>query len=235
MMKYRVRLTMLLLLLIGSMPVYSQADAGGPIDESKLFKKLDQLSSEQIILVAADRSSSITGRLYVYEKQEGSWKRQLGPVPVVFGNNGLGKTKEGDGKTPLGTYTLGTAFGSNLQPPAGLQIDYRPAGADDYWVDTPQSPDYNSWVAYEGNPKERWSSFERLNHPLYQYAVVINYNTNPVIPGKGSAIFMHIWRAADKPTEGCIAMSKDNLLRVMKIINPDRSPKIRIGVGDSIY
>ncbi|MFD1888308.1 L,D-transpeptidase family protein [Paenibacillus wenxiniae] len=234
-MNYRIRLMMVFLLLVGSIPAYQQADAGAPIDEARLFKKLDQLGSGQIILVAADRSSSSTGRLYVYEKQAGTWQRQLGPIPVVLGNRGLGKTKEGDGKTPLGTYTLGTAFGSSPQPPAGLQIDYRPAGADDYWVDTPQSPDYNNWVAYEGDPQERWSSFERLNHPLYQHAVVINYNTNPVVPGKGSAIFMHIWRAADKPTEGCIAMSKDHLLRVMKMIDPERSPKIRIGVGNGIY
>ncbi|MEW4369311.1 L,D-transpeptidase family protein [Paenibacillus kandeliae] len=235
MMNYRISLTLLLFLLMSYLPVYDQADAGSALNEPKLFKKLDQLSSEQIILVIADRQSSITGRLYVYEKQESGWKRQLGPISVVLGNKGLGKTKEGDGKTPLGTYTLGTAFGSSNQAPIGLKTDYRTAGEDDYWIDTPGSPDYNSWVAYEGNPKERWSSFERLNNPLYQYAMVINYNIDPVVSGKGSAIFMHIWRASNKPTEGCIAMSQDNLLRVMKIIDPELNPKIRIGVGSQIY
>ncbi|WP_411346176.1 L,D-transpeptidase family protein [Paenibacillus sp. WLX1005] len=234
-MSYRIRLTLLLFLFISYIPAYHQADAASALNEPKLFKKLDQLSSEQVIIVTADTQRSITGKLYVYEKQESGWKSQIGPIPVVLGNKGLGKTKEGDGKTPLGTYTLGTAFGSSNQAPTGLKTDYRTAGEDDYWIDTPGSPDYNSWVSYEGNPKERWSSFERLNNPLYQYAMVINYNMNPVVSGKGSAIFMHIWRASNKPTEGCIAMSQDNLLRVMKMIDPDSNPKIRIGVGSQIY
>ncbi|WP_322922779.1 L,D-transpeptidase family protein [Paenibacillus campi] len=234
-MNQRIRFTLLLWILVGYIPFSGEAEAARSIDEPKLFKKLDQLNSEQIILVTADHHRSITGNLFVYEKRNQTWQRQLGPLPVVLGNNGLGKNKEGDGKTPLGTYTLGTAFGSSTQAPPNLKIDYRTADDDDYWVDTPNSPDYNNWVAYAGDPRERWSSFERLNHPLYEHALVINYNTHPVVPDKGSAIFMHIWRAANKPTAGCIAMSKDHLLRVLTTIDPELSPKIRIGVGTGIY
>ncbi|ANF98770.1 hypothetical protein AR543_11600 [Paenibacillus bovis] len=193
------------------------------------------MHSEQMIIVTANGKKSTTGRLYLYNKQSDGWQHRLGPIPVVLGQKGLGKTKEGDGKTPIGTYTLGTAFGSSSTPPVGLKTDYRTAGADDYWIDASQSPDYNSWVAYEGDPADRWSSFERLNNPLYKSAMVINYNIDPVIPGKGSAIFMHIWRAADKPTDGCIAMSESNLLQVLTAIDPDKSPKIRIAPGNQIY
>ncbi|WP_017814943.1 L,D-transpeptidase family protein [Paenibacillus shenyangensis] len=234
-MNYRIKVTLLLSILMSYIPVQGQADASAPLNESRLFQKLDQLRSEQMIIVTASRQSSTAGRLYLYEKQTDGWHHQIGPIPVVLGQNGLGKTKEGDGKTPIGTYTLGTAFGSSSLPPDGLKTDYRTAGADDYWVDASKSPDYNSWVAYEGNPDDRWSSFERLNNPLYKHAMVINYNTDPALPGKGSAIFMHIWRAADKPTEGCIAMSELNLLKVLTAIDPDKSPKIRIAVGNQIY
>ncbi|WP_458119110.1 L,D-transpeptidase family protein [Paenibacillus sp. Z6-24] len=234
-MNYRLNVTLLICLLMSYMPVSGQAEAAIPLNEAKLSKKLDQLHSEQIIIAAASNQHSTTGSLYVYERQQSGWQRQLGPVPIVFGKNGLGKTKEGDGKTPIGTYTLGTAFGSSMMPPAGLKTDYRTADADDYWVDMPQSPDYNSWVAYEGDPANRWTSFERLNHPLYKHAMVINYNNNPVIRGRGSAIFMHIWRGANKPTEGCIAMSESNLLRVLTSIDPDKSPRIRIAVGNGVY
>ena len=234
-MKARIPMTFILMLLLSYIPTYGQADAANTLDEARLFKKLNQLNSQQMIVVTADQQHSITGKLSLYTKQNGTWKRQLGPIPVVFGNKGLGKTKEGDGKTPLGTYTLGTAFGSTKEAPAGLKVDYRTAGVHDYWVDAPKSPDYNSWVSYEGDPKERWSSFERLNHPLYDQAIVINYNTNPVIAGKGSAIFMHIWRGSNKPTEGCIAMSREHLSQILTMIDPELSPKIRIGVGAGIY
>ncbi len=234
-MNARIPMALILMLLLSYIPAYGQADATTVLDEPRLFKKLNQLNSQQMIVVTADQQSSITGKLSLYTKQNGTWKRQLGPIPVVFGNKGLGKTKEGDGKTPLGTYTLGTAFGSSKQAPAGLKVDYRAAGIHDYWVDAPNSPDYNSWVSYEGDPKERWSSFERLHHPLYQQALVINYNTNPVVAGKGSAIFMHIWRGSNKPTEGCIAMSREHLSQLLTMIDPDLSPKVRIGVGTGIY
>ncbi|MNT94259.1 hypothetical protein D3C72_2359060 [compost metagenome] len=58
--------------------------------------------------------------------------------------------------------------------------------------------------------------------------MVIRYNDNPIIKGKGSAIFMHIWRSQDKPTAGCVAMSEVNLLKVMNRLDPKQSPVISI-------
>jgi L,D-peptidoglycan transpeptidase YkuD (ErfK/YbiS/YcfS/YnhG family) len=55
---------------------------------------------------------------------------------------------------------------------------------------------------------------------------VIEYNTDPIVPGKGSAIFMHIWRGPDSPTSGCIAMAKENFLPLLKWLNWDHNPVI---------
>ena len=65
---------------------------------------------------------------------------------------------------------------------------------NDYWIDDVSFPDYNKWVTYEGNPDEKWNSYERLRISDYKYAVVINYNTSNIQPGKGSAIFLTFGR-----------------------------------------
>ena len=105
-------------------------------------------------------------------------------VSAVIGRNGLaaaGEKKEGDGKTPSGIYPLGPAFGYASSIDTGLAI---PSGTDlDFWVDDVQSMQYNQWVS--GMPVAR--SFERMKRSdnLYQYGIVIGYNTHPVIPGAG--------------------------------------------------
>ncbi|ULO10430.1 L,D-transpeptidase family protein [Paenibacillus sp. 19GGS1-52] len=154
----------------------------------------------------------------------------LSAIPVTIGPNGIGKTKEGDGRTPSGVFPLGQAFGTAVKP-QGLRLPYIRTTKTDYWVDDRTSVQYNQWVSYSGNPDQRWDSYERLLQPLYKYAIVLRYNDNPIVPGKGSAIFLHVWRAANKPTAGCIAMSESNLLKLMKLLDPASSPAIAIGVA----
>lgn len=205
---------------------------GSDAHQQALFDKFDQLHTEQVILVTAANKTTFKGILNVYSKQNGQWRLQLASLPVVLGKNGLGKTKEGDGLTPLGTYSLGTAFGTAVKP-TGLQVDYQQNTAQDYWIDDVNSTDYNQRVTEAGNPNKRWKSYEKLDNPLYKYGMVINYNINPIVSGKGSAIFLHKWRAYNKPTDGCIALSETNLLKVLTIIDPTKSPKIRIGTVDA--
>lgn len=207
-----------------SNPVTDQQDT----HQQALFHKFDQLHTEQVILVTATNQKTFKGTLQIYNKQNGQWTLQIASVPVVLGKNGVGKIKEGDGKTPLGTYSLGTAFGTASKP-TGLKVNYQSHTSQDYWVNDVSSSDYNQKVTETGNPNQRWASYERMDNPLYKYGMVINYNTDPIIKGKGSAIFMHIWRASNRPTDGCIALSEANLLQVLQVIDPAKSPKIRIG------
>ncbi|MBI3618052.1 MAG: L,D-transpeptidase family protein, partial [Candidatus Omnitrophica bacterium] len=66
----------------------------------------------------------------------------------------------------------------------------------------------------------------RRSDGLYKYAVVIEYNTDPAIPGMGSAIFLHVWRGANKPTAGCVAMAEIDLLRLLQWLDARQNPVI---------
>jgi L,D-peptidoglycan transpeptidase YkuD (ErfK/YbiS/YcfS/YnhG family) len=192
--------------------------------------KAEVIHSQQMVVVEAKSIHSQSGQLSLQQYIGGQWQSVLSGIPVTFGSKGIGKTKEGDGRTPSGIYRLGSGFGSAANP-GGLRISYTRTSKQDYWVDDPFSSQYNQWVNYAGNPDQRWRSYERLQQPLYKYAIILKYNDDPVVSGKGSAIFLHIWRAAGKPTAGCIAMSESNLLQLMRLLDPDLSPAIAIGIS----
>ncbi|MGN7455685.1 L,D-transpeptidase family protein [Paenibacillus pasadenensis] len=187
----------------------------------------EKQGSSQVVVIDAAGPDSFRASFSFYERQDGKWLRTLGKAPAVVGRSGIGKMKEGDGRTPSGLYPLGKAFGSAGKPP-GLRLPYTKTDGSDFWVDDPASPDYNRWIRSETGPKAEWASFERLRQPLYRYAVVIGYNEQPVVPGKGSAIFLHLWRGADQPTAGCVALSESALLKLLARLDAARKPVIFI-------
>ena len=65
---------------------------------------------------------------------------------------------------------------------------------------------------------------------LYKYGIVIEYNTDPVIKGNGSAIFLHIWKNESIPTAGCVAVSEENLIKIIEWLDPVASPLIITGI-----
>ena len=143
----------------------------------------------------------------------------------MIGRNGLapaGEKKEGDGRTPSGTYPLGPAFGYASSINTGLF--YRQATDIDFWVDDIHSMQYNLWV--RGTPAA--NSFERMKRhdDLYQYGVVIGYNMHPVVPGAGSAIFMHVWRRYNSPTSGCVALNQRYLRKILRWLDRQYQPVI---------
>lgn len=229
----RLLLLSLLLMLTMTMAETATASSLPYPSHQALFERFDQLNTEQVIRVTVEHMKDFQGKLSVFEKVDGVWTVKLSNIPVVLGKSGIGKQKEGDGKTPLGTYTLGSAFGYGEMPP-DIKVDYAPVTEQDYWIDDVNSADYNTWVNFSGNADEAWNSYEKLYTPLYKYAMEINYNVSPIIPGKGSGIFLHIWRSPAKPTNGCIALSEPNLLKVLSQLDPAKSPKIRIGLSRSI-
>ena len=68
--------------------------------------------------------------------------------------------------------------------------------------------------------------------PSYRHAVVIDYNRSPVVPGRGSAIFLHVWN--ENPTSGCVAIDLDRLVEIMRWLDPAKHPKIAIGTDDQL-
>jgi L,D-peptidoglycan transpeptidase YkuD (ErfK/YbiS/YcfS/YnhG family) len=193
------------------------------------FKAEERLKQEaqQLIVVNPSLIKKTEASLSLYEKKNGKWIKISKDYSAIIGKAGAGKTVEGDKKTPRGTYKLGTAFGWGKKP-AVLQYPYVAVTKYDYWVDDPSSQDYNKWVHYMGDPYKKWKSFEKLNHPLYKYAIVIEYNTFPVEVGKGSAIFLHIKSKTDRYTLGCIAINEKDIITLLKWLDHKKKPIIEI-------
>lgn len=104
-------------------------------------------------------------------------------------------------------------------------MEYRQINTNCYWVDDSESPLYNQWAESD---TVTWNSAEHLSdYPLaYKYAVVINYNMNPIIPNKGSAIFLHCMTGSY--TAGCIAVPEIDMLYILKWLDSAKNPIIII-------
>lgn len=142
-----------------------------------------------------------------------------GNTCAVCGKGGVRANKrEGDGASPVGTFPLLHAYyrpDRLTTPRSGLSLtSLRP---EDGWVDDPADPNYNRPVKlpYPGHHEELWRA-----DGLYDIVVVIGYNTDPVVPGAGSAIFLHVARPDLAPTEGCIATGREELVRLLPLLGP---------------
>jgi len=183
-------------------------------------------ASSQLVVVKHHAIPSETVDVYALEKKGTAWTNALAPMPAVTGRNGFAADadkREGDGKTPVGIYPLGLAFGYAAS--AEFKMPYRQMTAQDIWVDDPDSPDYNK-LKKRGETRAR--SFEDMVLPdhRYKYGIVVEYNINPVIPGRGSAIFIHIWKDDKTATSGCVALSEENILKLIRWLDPARKPLI---------
>ena len=143
-----------------------------------------------------------------------------GRMRCALGRSGLtGEKREGDGATPIGVFPLRELLyrPDRLSPPeTGLPI--RPIAPADGWCDDPADPAYNRPVAlpYGGRHEELWRA-----DGLYDLVVPLGYNDDPVRPGLGSAIFVHVAHADYAPTEGCIALALADLTALLPLCGPE--------------
>ncbi|HET6418633.1 MAG TPA: L,D-transpeptidase family protein [Geobacteraceae bacterium] len=226
---------MLVILLL--FPAGTTAETKKPVSsppEDSFFNniisnKIDRIyTSRQAVLVIGSGLSTVRVIIYTLERGPDGWRVVSGPIKGNIGWNGFaapGMKREGDGKTPSGIYPLGTVFG--YAPSMDTRMPYRQATKDDFWVDAPDSPYYNRWVT--GNVGA--ASFEKMrsDNELYKYGIVVEYNTNPVIKGYGSAIFIHVWRGEGIPTAGCVAMAEEEVLKLIRWLDPEKKPAVIMG------
>jgi L,D-peptidoglycan transpeptidase YkuD (ErfK/YbiS/YcfS/YnhG family) len=198
-----------------------------------LMSQENKIGKSTQILLVRDNSSFFFTRttLYAMEKQENNWQMAFEPFDAVIGRNGFaaaGGKREGDGKTPSGIYHMQMTFGYDES--VKTKMPYRQALTDDTWVDDPNSGDYNRWVK---KFETRAASYEMMKRDdnLYKYGIVIEYNTDPVIKGNGSAIFLHIWKGEGIPTAGCVAVSEEDIIKILGWLDPSASPLIIMGIG----
>jgi L,D-peptidoglycan transpeptidase YkuD (ErfK/YbiS/YcfS/YnhG family) len=132
----------------------------------------------------------------------------------TFGLAGFSADKhEGDGTTPIGTWTCRMLYYRPDRlplPRTGLRVV--PLTAGDGWCDAPDDRNYNRPVGlpYPASAEKLWRADN-----VYDLIVPLGYNDAPVVPGRGSAIFLHLARSDGGPTQGCVALALTDLLEFL--------------------
>ncbi|NED12031.1 hypothetical protein G3I33_11060 [Streptomyces sp. SID9124] len=183
----------------------------------------------QLITATADSTSSTTGTLTWWDLRDGRWT-PAGAAVARFGSKGLteGATRtQGTYTTPTGIYGLPYAFGVEAAP-AGTRFSYRRATAGSWWCEDNEARAYNRWV--DPLPSDcRASESERITAYPTQYAraLVIGFNYDRPVRGRGAGIFLHVnGRGA---TAGCVSVPADAMDRILAWADPARDPHIAIG------
>ena len=137
----------------------------------------------------------------------------------ALGHGGVSvNKKEGDGVTPVGQFPLRKVL---YRPDRG-QVPYTHLGlsaisSDDGWCDDPAAKEYNQQIKLPIS-----AMHEKLfrSDSLYDIVVPLGYNDDPPVPYLGSAIFLHLARQDYLPTEGCVAVARQDLLTIRSVIQP---------------
>lgn len=133
--------------------------------------------------------------------------------------------REGDGASPIGIWPVRRVWyrpDKGAPPETGVPvIALRP---EDGWCDAPEDTRYNQWV-----PLPCSASHERMwrEDGLYDLVAELGYNDDPPVPGKGSAIFLHVARPGYLPTEGCVALAENDLRAVLRLMQGGSTLEIR--------
>lgn len=166
------------------------------------------------------------------------WGARLGArwLPCAVGRGGIVAAKrEGDGATPAGGLHLtGLRYRADRVarpalpcpdlPRPGPARRARPIGPADLWSDDLRDPAYNTAVrAPHAFSHERLRRADRL----YDILVETDWNAAPARPGRGSAIFVHVWRAPRMATAGCIAFSRADLRWLLRRLGPRAAIEVR--------
>lgn len=141
-----------------------------------------------------------------------TWRGQR--LRCALGRGGITAAKrEGDGATPTGTLPLRRLLyrADRMAPPPG-DLPREPIGPDDGWCDAPGDASYNRQVAlpFAASHERLWRA-----DALYDLVGVLGWNDGPVLPGRGSAIFLHVAHGDYAPTEGCVALALADLLALL--------------------
>ena len=142
-----------------------------------------------------------------------------------IGKRGIGyKKKEGDLITPKGRYRIKyILYRKDKVKRILTKIKKIIIKKNMAWCDDPNSKRYNKLIKLPSS-----FSYEKLyrNDNVYDIILVLNYNMKPIIKHKGSAIFIHVSKSNYKKTEGCVALKKTHLLKILKQLKKNTLVKI---------
>lgn len=207
---------------------------------------------DQFVVMATDSFEATSGTVAVAVRTGTGWACQTDRLPARFGRNGtrpLLQRVSGDGTTPAGVFPLGVVtawdgevfslFGNSPDP--GTIAGYRDVRPEDCWGATRNTPRYQHLVNRPGcpGPDDEWL---RGIGDVYSHAAVIGANLDPISgdePGEtpyAAAIFLHrhsyLTSGSSKATSGCVSLAYDELVEVLRLLDPRLTPHFAIGPVD---
>src|SRR5688572_20085170 len=195
----------------------------------------------QLIVGTAQDWNSMRGQMQLFERTAGGqWQAVASPVPVLFGKHGLawgsgvaGQNESGlrkverDGRAPAGVFKIGKIYTYDAQLPAGADFPFHQVTTADAWIDDVKHPDYNRFVRIPdpANPPP-WFAKQKMRHNdfAYRWLIEVRHNSDPPVPGAGSAIFFHIRRGVSRPSTGCTTMAESDLVKLITWLRAPRHP-----------
>ncbi|MGD0743496.1 MAG: L,D-transpeptidase family protein [Acidimicrobiales bacterium] len=191
--------------------------------------------ARQLVVVDAPSISSTTATATLWQRSGRCFARVGGPWPAWLGWHGLSSHHlEGDGTTPIGTFGLGPEM-YGIAPDPGLAYRYHRLVCGDWWDEDPATPDYNRFVhvpcgvrpPFGGGSEALWTETT-----AYRYFAVIEYNSAPIVPGRGSAIFLHV--STGGTTNGCVSLGEPELVHTLRWLRPTQHPLVVIGTATTL-
>lgn len=151
--------------------------------------------------------------LIVSHLGEARWRGRV--LRCAIGRGGISRAKrEGDGATPAGAFRIRQVlYRGDRLPRPDTSLPVEAIQHDDGWCDDPADLAYNQRIKFPfaARAETLWR-----DDAVYDLIAVLGYNDAPPAAGAGSAIFLHIARADYAPTEGCIALSRPDLMAVLR-------------------
>jgi L,D-peptidoglycan transpeptidase YkuD (ErfK/YbiS/YcfS/YnhG family) len=191
--------------------------------------------ASQLVTVEASGYGATTASLSVWARRNGCWRLVHGPLRARVGRTGLADRKrEGDGATPTGAYPIGsTVYG--IAPNPGVAGTFHRIVCGDWWDEDPSSSGYNTFrhvgcgtsPPFGGGSEALWQATG-----AYRQFAVVEYNAHPIVPGRGSAIFLH--DDVGGPTNGCVSLPAPQLVTLLRWLRPAARPLIVIGTAAEI-
>lgn len=176
-------------------------------------------AARQLFIVAG--VGNTTAYVSLHEKDDAGQWQQLMTTPGFIGKAGLGKTREGDNKTPVGTFRFNAAFG--IAPDPGCALPYQQVDGNAYWSgDVRPGMHYNEMVDIRKLPGLNKRASEHIVDYDVHYVYCLNISYNEAgVPGKGSAIFLHCLAPQKPYTGGCVAIPQDKMKLVLQTVRPE--------------
>lgn len=205
--------------------------------------KIPFSESLQAVVVTTKDWTKTSGAAQIFERKniKSKWKSKGESFAVVIGKNGMAwgaglndlpsdtgrllmKT-EGDGKSPAGIFPLMSAFGTSEKADF-IKFPYTRIEKWTECVDDAKSSHYNKIVNRMQVGDFNWESSEKMLEigAVYDLGIFVGHNSNPINKGGGSCIFLHIWKNETETTEGCTAMARENIEKLLKTLEPSKNP-----------